>query len=123
MRGRDSHILYIGDVRFVDDARFELLRERKNNLDSLEEPRRRGSSSSAPSLARGDWTLKVRFVQAEDEGDFECQLSTSPKLSKTFKINVVGESAGARAGFTAGLAELQFIKNVSCHIRNVYMER
>lgn len=69
MRSKDSHMLYIGPVKFIDDTRFELLH---------------GGGG-------GDWTLKVRFVQAEDEGDFECQLSTSPKLSKTFRINVVGE--------------------------------
>ena len=88
MRGKDSHILYIGDVRFVDDSRFELLRSRERSVVAGGDHRSRGSSSFSAS---GDWTLKVRFVQAEDEGDFECQLSTSPKLSKTFRINVVGE--------------------------------
>ena len=88
MRGKDSHILYIGDVRFVDDARFELLRERSKNSIGLNGNLDNGRPHS---LARGDWTLKVRFVEAADEGDFECQLSTSPKLSKTFRINVVGE--------------------------------
>ena len=87
MRGKDSHILYIGDVRFVDDSRFELLRSRERSVDRGDDRSRSSSSFSAS----GDWTLKVRFVQAEDEGDFECQLSTSPKLSKTFRINVVGE--------------------------------
>lgn len=88
VRGKDSHILYIGDVRFVDDSRFELLRGR-NRSDRV----RFGmeDNGSRRSYFPGDWTLKVRFVQAEDEGDFECQLSTSPKLSKTFRINVVGE--------------------------------
>ena len=88
VRGKDSHILYIGDVRFVDDSRFELLRSRERSVVVGGDHRSRGSSSFSAS---GDWTLKVRFVQAEDEGDFECQLSTSPKLSKTFRINVVGE--------------------------------
>ena len=93
MRGKDSHILYIGDVRFVDDARFELLRERSKNIGhGLDRVNNGGNLDGRPhSLAKGDWTLKVRFVEAEDEGDFECQLSTSPKLSKTFRINVVGE--------------------------------
>ncbi len=71
MRSKDSHILYIGKVKFVDDSRFELLP---------------GSTGGA-----GDWTLKLKFVEASDAGDFECQLSTSPKLSKTFRINVVGK--------------------------------
>ena len=93
VRGKDSHILYIGDVRFVDDARFELLRERSKNIGhgGLDRVNNGNLAGRPHSLAKGDWTLKVRFVEAEDEGDFECQLSTSPKLSKTFRINVVGE--------------------------------
>ena len=88
MRGKDSHILYIGDVRFVDDSRFELIRGGRSggSRTTADGNGRRGGRGFA-----GDWTLKVRFVQADDAGDFECQLSTSPKLSKTFRINVVGK--------------------------------
>lgn len=37
------------------------------------------------------WTLQVKYVQARDEGDYECQISTEPKLSHIVKLNVVGE--------------------------------
>ena len=37
-------------------------------------------------------TLKVRFVTPEDAGVFECQVSTSPKLSLIFRLSVLGKS-------------------------------
>ena len=39
----------------------------------------------------GDWTLRLRLAKEQDAGGFECQISTSPKLSKIFTLNVVGE--------------------------------
>ena len=36
-------------------------------------------------------TLKVRFVTTEDAGVFECQVSTSPKLSLIFRLSVLGK--------------------------------
>lgn len=67
IRKSDGHILFIGDIKFVDDKRFDLL----------------------PSSGYGDWTLRIQFVAAEDHGNYECQISTSPKLSKIFHLNVV----------------------------------
>jgi hypothetical protein len=69
IRKSDGHILFIGDIKFVDDKRFDLL----------------------PSSGYGDWTLRIQFVAAEDDGNYECQISTSPKLSKIFHLSVVGE--------------------------------
>jgi neurotrimin len=62
-------MLYIGEVKFVNDERFELIK---------------GSEV-------GDWTLRLSFADDSDAGDYECQISTSPKLSKMFKLNVVGK--------------------------------
>ena len=62
-------MLYIGDVKFVDDDRFELL----------------------PGNGYSDWTLRFRLIREADAGNYECQISTSPKLSQTFTLNVVGE--------------------------------
>ena len=36
-------------------------------------------------------TLKVLFVRTEDAGVFECQVSTSPKLSLIFRLSVLGK--------------------------------
>ena len=36
------------------------------------------------------WTLQIKYVQAKDEGEYECQISTEPKMSHIIKLNVVG---------------------------------
>lgn len=41
------------------------------------------------------WTLQVKYVQARDEGEYECQISTDPKKSHIIKLNIVGENRGA----------------------------
>ena len=33
----------------------------------------------------------MKFTNASDAGDFECQVSTNPKISQVFKLTVVGE--------------------------------
>lgn len=40
------------------------------------------------------WTLQVKYVQARDEGEYECQISTDPKKSHIIKLNIVGERRG-----------------------------
>ena len=72
IRSKDSYMLYIGDVKFVDDDRFELL---------------------SGSGGYGDWTLRFRLIREADAGSYECQISTSPKLSQIFTLNVVGKTA------------------------------
>ena len=47
-------------------------------------------SFSTLSLRPNSKTLKVRFVTTEDAGIFECQVSTSPKLSLIFRLAVLG---------------------------------
>ena len=39
---------------------------------------------------RGQNTLKLKFTNATDAGNFECQVSTNPKISQIFKLTVVG---------------------------------
>ena len=68
IRNSDSHILFIGLDRFVHEDRYELIPSR-----------------------HGKWTLKLKYVVAQDAGKFECQISTSPKLNQTFNLKVVGK--------------------------------
>ena len=68
VRNADSHILFIGSVRFVHENRYELHQAR-----------------------HGRWTLKLKYVAARDAGRFECQVSTVPKISQTYSLKVVGE--------------------------------
>ncbi|XP_034195862.1 neurotrimin isoform X4 [Osmia lignaria lignaria] len=67
VRRRDSHILSVDRNMFIPDERFQAL-----FVD-----------------ASDTWTLQVKYVQARDEGEYECQISTDPKKSHIIKLNVV----------------------------------
>lgn len=69
MRKKDAHILSVDRVMFIADERFQAIL---------------GDGSET-------WTLQVKYVQARDEGDYECQISTEPKMSHLVHLNVVGE--------------------------------
>ena len=49
----------------------------------------KNKTKSLKSRERGE--LKLKFTNASDAGDFECQVSTNPKISQVFKLTVVGE--------------------------------
>jgi len=66
MRKYDGYPLFIGHVKYISDQRFELVSRR-----------------------RGQNTLKLKFTNASDAGNFECQVSTNPKISQVFKLTVV----------------------------------
>lgn len=73
IRRRDSHILSVDRTMFIPDERFQAI------------------------LGEADtWTLQVKYVQARDEGEYECQISTDPKKSHIIKLNIVGESNESR---------------------------
>ena len=73
-------MLYIGNKKFVHDNRFDLFTGNEDQEDFY-------------TIKRGvNLILRLRRVKAVDEGTFECQISTEPKLSKIFTLNVIGES-------------------------------
>ena len=37
-----------------------------------------------------EWTLRIRSAQVKDAGLYECQVSTEPKISKIYRLHVVG---------------------------------
>lgn len=38
-----------------------------------------------------NWTMQIKFPQLRDAGIYECQVSTEPKMSMAFRLNVVGK--------------------------------
>jgi hypothetical protein len=66
MRTSDGYPLFIGNEKYINDQRFELVSRR-----------------------RGQNTLKLKFTNASDAGNFECQVSTNPKISQIFKLNII----------------------------------
>ncbi|KAG7203592.1 hypothetical protein KM043_013634 [Ampulex compressa] len=67
VRKRDSHILSVDRTMFIPDERFQAI-----FVDAMD-----------------TWTLQVKYVQARDEGEYECQISTDPKKSHVIKLNIV----------------------------------
>ncbi|XP_046678212.1 uncharacterized protein LOC124366048 isoform X1 [Homalodisca vitripennis] len=71
IRKRDLHILTVGILTYTNDQRFQSLH----------------------SDGTDEWTLKVSSPQLRDSGTYECQVSTEPKISQAFKLNVVVSKA------------------------------
>ncbi|XP_050314883.1 hemicentin-2-like isoform X2 [Anthonomus grandis grandis] len=67
IRKRDAHILTVDRYTFIADDRFQAFL-----VESTE-----------------TWTLQVKYVQARDAGQYECQVSTEPKMSHFITLNVV----------------------------------
>lgn len=67
IRKRDAHILTVDHYTFIADERFQSF------------------------IVEGTetWTLQVKYVQARDQGEYECQVSTEPKMSHFVTLNVV----------------------------------
>ncbi|RWR99863.1 Down syndrome cell adhesion molecule-like protein, partial [Dinothrombium tinctorium] len=89
VRQRDLHILTVGRYTYTSDQRFTCI-----HLDNTD-----------------DWTLEIKYVQKEDAGVYECQISTEPKMSYSIKLQVVaakatipeGPDVFVRAGSTVNL--------------------
>uniref|UniRef100_A0A182MCL2 Ig-like domain-containing protein n=1 Tax=Anopheles culicifacies TaxID=139723 RepID=A0A182MCL2_9DIPT len=71
IRKRDLHILTVGILTYTNDQRFQSL-----HTDGSDE-----------------WTLRITSPQARDSGVYECQVSTEPKISQAFRVNVVVSKA------------------------------
>jgi len=69
IRKRDAHILTVDRYTFIADERFQAFLVESTDT----------------------WTLQVKYVQARDAGQYECQVSTEPKMSTFITLNVVGE--------------------------------
>ncbi|XP_033336058.1 defective proboscis extension response 1 [Megalopta genalis] len=67
MRKRDMHILSAGILMYTSDLRFQVI-----HLDKSE-----------------NWTLQIKSPQNRDSGVYECQVSTEPKMSLNYTLNVI----------------------------------
>ncbi|CAG4965524.1 unnamed protein product [Parnassius apollo] len=76
IRKRDLHILTVGVHTYSSDARFAAL-----HADGSDE-----------------WTLRISPAQPRDSGAYECQVSTEPKISLSFRLTVVVSKAEILSG-------------------------
>ncbi|XP_015598177.1 zwei Ig domain protein zig-8 [Cephus cinctus] len=67
IRKRDLHILTVGIFTYTSDQRFQVIRPDKSE----------------------NWTLQIKFPQERDSGIYECQVNTEPKMSLSYRLNVV----------------------------------
>ena len=72
IRGADSHIITVDQETFISDDRFSSLIKARENL----------------------WTLKIKYLTARDAGQYECQVSTVPKMSRKVELVVVVPKVG-----------------------------
>ncbi|XP_044008539.1 zwei Ig domain protein zig-8-like [Aphidius gifuensis] len=71
MRKRDMHILSAGISTYTSDLRFQVIHPDKSE----------------------NWTLQIKSPQLRDSGIYECQVSTEPKMSLNYTLNVVESRA------------------------------
>ncbi|KAI4487572.1 hypothetical protein M0804_005721 [Polistes exclamans] len=67
MRKRDMHILSAGILMYTSDLRFQVIHPDKSE----------------------NWTLQIKSPQERDSGVYECQVSTEPKMSLNYTLNVI----------------------------------
>ncbi|KAF2365180.1 Immunoglobulin I-set [Trinorchestia longiramus] len=63
----DSHILTVDRYTFISDSRF----------------------TARFDVSSQTWTLQIKFVNDEDAGTYECQVSTEPKISRSIHLSIV----------------------------------
>lgn len=68
MRKRDLHILTSNIYTYTGDQRFSVIH--------------------APDSE--DWDLKIEYPQKKDEGIYECQVNTEPKINLAVLLHVTG---------------------------------
>ncbi|XP_042235867.1 zwei Ig domain protein zig-8-like [Homarus americanus] len=67
MRGRDLHILTVGDLTYSADDRFQVLHTPETD----------------------DWTLQVLFTKPWDTGTYKCQVNSHPKIFRDVYLSVM----------------------------------
>ena len=67
--GDTTHLLTFGQSTYSNDARFQIYHDEASN----------------------DWRLQIQFPRMEDEGIYECLVSTDPPLTRRFRLFVIGK--------------------------------
>jgi hypothetical protein len=79
IRNSDLQILTAGFVTFTSDKRFKVNHE--NSIDTT------------------DWSLLITNVKLEDQGQYECQINTEPKMKQNINLMVKGKTCFAHSLF------------------------
>jgi len=76
VRLRDIHLITVGTYTYTSDLRFRPLHKPSSD----------------------DWILEITDTRDWDQGDYECQISSTPVKRLTFSLQVVGRSHGSSDG-------------------------
>jgi len=79
IRARDVSVLSVGHLAFSSDSRIGV----------LQVPR--------PQLSSSDWNLSINKVTEEDDGLYECQVNTEPKINYKVFLTVKDPAKAAQA--------------------------
>lgn len=93
VRRRDLNILTVGVFTYTNDKRFQALH----------------------STGSSEWTLKILAPKLEDSGVYECQVSTEPKLSRAFMLDVVVSRAEIFGSNDVHIRAGSAV-NLTCHV-------
>ena len=69
VRGRDSHILTVDRETFISDDRFVSMHRKEKMSDTI--------------------TLSIIEIKVQDQGKYECQVSSQPKISRIVELDVL----------------------------------
>jgi hypothetical protein len=69
VRGRDSHILTVDRETFISDNRFISMDKKEKMYNII--------------------TLAIHEIQIQDQGNYECQVSSQPKISRHIELIVL----------------------------------
>lgn len=95
IRHHDTHLLSTGMYRYTPDDRFSTLHK--------------------PSSE--NWVLEIRNTLMEDEGVYECQISTTPVRSLRFNLKVV-DSYTVIPGSPVRHVDVGSVLNITCLVVN-----
>jgi hypothetical protein len=70
IRTRDLHILTSGTLTYTSDSRFEVLHSPGSEV----------------------WTLRIMSAQLRDQGKYECQVNTDPKINFAVSLSIKGQN-------------------------------
>lgn len=80
MRSRDLHLLTVGRFTYTSDERFKAVHQA-------------GSQ---------DWLLKIFYVQLRDAGQYECQVATTPPMTHSIWLSIMGKGKRFRGYLLSG---------------------
>uniref|UniRef100_A0AAG5D510 Ig-like domain-containing protein n=1 Tax=Anopheles atroparvus TaxID=41427 RepID=A0AAG5D510_ANOAO len=92
IRQRDLHILTTGASTYTSDQRFQVSQSsilKTHSAIHLQIPFPCSCFKVIRQENSVNWTLQIKYPQVRDSGVYECQINTEPKMSLSYRLNVI----------------------------------